>query len=546
MRLAASVAAAAAVAVAVAWPAGPALADTPPVCSQSASTVTCTYGYTGDSQSFTVLAGVQSIAVDVLGAQGGTGAGPDFSPRAVGGEGARVQATLPVTPGETLAVLVGGAGTSGCQPGSFNGGGVRNACGDTAGIGAGGGGASDLRIAPFGLAQRIVVAGGGGGGGGNGEGTGPGGAGGPEGGRGGDGGATGMAGSDQSAGVLGGQPGAGATDQGGAGGIAGTPNGNPGQDGSLGQGGSQGEGAGNGGGDGGGGGGGYFGGGGGAGGGGSTVGGGSELGAGGGGGGGGSSFVEPLATSESITGGAQTGNGVIEISYGVPEAASVPVSFPTQPQGTISGVQTVFVANRGNAPLMISGMTFSGADPQDFVIGFNGCLGPLPAGASCTIGVNFIPQAVGARTADLNIASNDPNSPLTVVLSGTGAAPSTPGVPPFTGGTPAPKVHRILLMSCHSAPASDARHRTRATRLRCSSRALVSQTKLRVTKHDIRATITRGHRRVASGYAVRTGPGHWQLVVQAKHKLRHGRYRLALRSRHKGRSITRHETLILG
>jgi hypothetical protein len=37
--------------------------------------------------------------------------------------------------------------------------------------------------------------------------------------------------------------------------------------------------------------------------------------------------------------------------------------------------------------------------------------------------VSFTPQAPGARTATLQIASNDPASPLTVALSGTGGAP---------------------------------------------------------------------------------------------------------------------------
>ena len=34
-------------------------------------------------------------------------------------------------------------------------------------------------------------------------------------------------------------------------------------------------------------------------------------------------------------------------------------------------------------------MTFAGADPQDFVIAFNGCLAPVASGGSCTIGVSF-------------------------------------------------------------------------------------------------------------------------------------------------------------
>ena len=175
---------------------GPAVADAPPVCAQNVSTVTCLYFFSGAAQSFVVPEGVESIAVSASGAQGGAGA-PTSSPKPAGGEGARVQATLPVTPGQTLAVLVGGEGASGNNMGGFNGGGgPGDCCGSVPESAGQGGGASDLRVAPFGLTDRLVVAGGGGGGGGNGKGDGPDGSGGPAGGRGGIDGVAGMAGSD--------------------------------------------------------------------------------------------------------------------------------------------------------------------------------------------------------------------------------------------------------------------------------------------------------------------------------------------------------------
>jgi len=53
------------------------------------------FNFTGAAQPFTVPAGVTSITVDVVGAHGsGTSGPPSF-----GGDGGRVQATLPVTPG---------------------------------------------------------------------------------------------------------------------------------------------------------------------------------------------------------------------------------------------------------------------------------------------------------------------------------------------------------------------------------------------------------------------------------------------------------------
>lgn len=67
-------------------------------------------------------------------------------PRGLGGE---TLATLPVNPGQTLQVNVGGAGVNGphCWPcprgaGGFNGGGLG---GEDIGNGGGGGGGSDIR-----------------------------------------------------------------------------------------------------------------------------------------------------------------------------------------------------------------------------------------------------------------------------------------------------------------------------------------------------------------------------------------------------------------
>ncbi len=129
---------------------------------------------------WTVPAGATSILVDVIGATGGRNA-VDATPYAGytlihrGGNGARVQATLAVTPGQVLNVYVGGAPPTAVRgtatPGGFNGGGSSNLGPATLVIpnmtGGGGGGASDIRIGGTALANRVVVAGGGGGAGGN-------------------------------------------------------------------------------------------------------------------------------------------------------------------------------------------------------------------------------------------------------------------------------------------------------------------------------------------------------------------------------------------
>ncbi len=136
------------------------------------SQTTVTFNYTGSVQTFTVPPCVNALTIDVQGAQGGSISNLSQSPNtAAGGKGGRVQGTLAVTPGQVLQIYVGQQGAS-CSAtlscttnaGGFNGGGN--------GIGgynsynynaAGGGGASDIRFAPYTLNDRAVTAGGGGG-----------------------------------------------------------------------------------------------------------------------------------------------------------------------------------------------------------------------------------------------------------------------------------------------------------------------------------------------------------------------------------------------
>ena len=131
---------------------------------------TCTFASIGAEQTFTVPAGLSTIAVTATGAGGGTGrfVGPS-------GEGAVVSASLPVTSGEVLYVEVGGAPTdTNCGEGAscmggFNGGGSSQPLSGSGGLGGGGGGASDIRTISSGdagtLGSRLLVAAGGGGGG---------------------------------------------------------------------------------------------------------------------------------------------------------------------------------------------------------------------------------------------------------------------------------------------------------------------------------------------------------------------------------------------
>lgn len=253
------------------------------------------FDYTGSVQTWVVPDGVTSIDAWLYGASGGLEIGGSATPSNAA-EGAKVETTLSVTPGETLRFYVGGAGTDGALTspsgvGGWNGGGGGGA--NTSGLGSsaagGGGGASDIRQGGTALSDRIAVAGGGGGEGSNDVADGFGGV----------GGTLGSAGSN-GANTTGGGGGTAS-----AGGAAGTDSGaaTPATAGALGVGGAGGLGSS--GRSGGGGGGGYYGGGGG---GGST-----SPGDSGSGGGGGSSYS--AGTDTIITDGENLGNGYIIITW---------------------------------------------------------------------------------------------------------------------------------------------------------------------------------------------------------------------------------------
>ena len=114
------------------------------------------FSATGSDQSFTVPSGVTQIQVYARGGGGGSNGYNYGSP----GKGAYVSATLTVTPGDVLRIVVGNAGSASSTSSTY-GGGARG--GTTEWWSASGGGASDIRLGGTALADRVIVAGGGGG-----------------------------------------------------------------------------------------------------------------------------------------------------------------------------------------------------------------------------------------------------------------------------------------------------------------------------------------------------------------------------------------------
>jgi hypothetical protein len=102
------------------------------------------------------------------------------------------------------------------------------------------------------------------------------------------------------------------------------------------------------------------------------------------------------------------------------------VSFGTQPVGITSGMQNVTLTNSGSTLLQLTGIAITGSNSTNFgflVKGATPCpypAGTLAAGASCTISLDFAPQAAGPVSATLSISDNAAGSPQSVTLSGTG------------------------------------------------------------------------------------------------------------------------------
>jgi hypothetical protein len=81
---------------------------------------------------------------------------------------------------------------------------------------------------------------------------------------------------------------------------------------------------------------------------------------------------------------------------------------------------TYTITDAGSAELVLNGpVTLSGADAGDFSVTTAPSSSIAPNGTS-TFVISFVPAALGLRTATVTIASNDPSSPFTFDIQGTG------------------------------------------------------------------------------------------------------------------------------
>jgi hypothetical protein len=96
------------------------------------------------------------------------------------------------------------------------------------------------------------------------------------------------------------------------------------------------------------------------------------------------------------------------------------ITFPTTGLGVSSATTTVTVSNPGTAALTVSNVVSASAD---FVVSNSSC-GVVAPAASCSFGVAFAPQAVGARIGSVTISHNATGATTVVSLSGSATQPS--------------------------------------------------------------------------------------------------------------------------
>ena len=165
-RIGAALAVLAGTALAIGILAAPAGAVPTPVCA--AGTCTVTFGETGAVQHWTVPVGITSVTVTVAGGSGGTASGSGGNP----GTGGKVTATVSVSAGDDLALVVGGKGVDGVAAstspaaGGYGGGGAAGQ-NTTPVSSAGGGGGGGSFVFDSTTTALLAASGGGGGGGGN-------------------------------------------------------------------------------------------------------------------------------------------------------------------------------------------------------------------------------------------------------------------------------------------------------------------------------------------------------------------------------------------
>ncbi|MFQ5650422.1 MAG: choice-of-anchor D domain-containing protein, partial [bacterium] len=118
------------------------------------------------------------------------------------------------------------------------------------------------------------------------------------------------------------------------------------------------------------------------------------------------------------------------IASPAPDITVTPSSFDfgSVVTGT-SATQSFQIRNDGTASLDVSATSLTGVNATEFNISSGGGAFTLAPGQSHALSVSFSPGSIGAKSAAVQISSNDPDeSPFSVALSGSGVASPEPDI----------------------------------------------------------------------------------------------------------------------
>lgn len=204
-------------------------------------------------------------------------------------------------------------------------------------------------------------------------------------------------------------------------------------------------------------------------------------------------------------------------------ASATKLDFGTHPLQDFGRPKTVTITDTGTAALSIANADLLGPNRGDFLVRTDTCSGNVirPQG-SCQISVLFGPSALGARSAALDVPTDDPGSPrLSITLVGTGVAQAIGGTPPNAS------------MTCRTTKATVTR--THAGKRRrviiavacCTGKPLSAMGGFTTAE----AILARGGVTYASGRAARVQGPRLRLQITEQRRLRNGVYSLTLRYR---------------
>jgi YVTN family beta-propeller protein len=139
--------------------------------------------------------------------------------------------------------------------------------------------------------------------------------------------------------------------------------------------------------------------------------------------------------SNLVTAASQYAHQVVVVQPAVATFSASSMNFGAQTIRTTSPQQSVTLTNTGDGILVFDGVRIVGPNLGDFVLASNTCAQSLAPGGSCSIGVSFVPQSLGSKTATLQIFDNDDHAPHNIPLSGVSVDPSPPVIMPVVSGT---------------------------------------------------------------------------------------------------------------